>query len=137
MSRAVRSSLAACRRRGWFKAKTASRVDGLKWRRRAGKLSTAQRQPGVTVLLCRHSGCRAGPQDALRSSDAGEQSNVAGNRALHPGGSSCGPWAIRARVGTCVSLARHGTPPRAREVLGNGKFFGARVAEAKASRCRG
>jgi hypothetical protein len=28
-----------------------------------------------------------------------------------------------------VSLTRHGTPPRAREVLGNGKFFGARVAE--------
>jgi len=89
-----------------------------------GKASTTQRQSGVPHLLCRHSGCRAGRHNALRSSDAGEQSNVAGNQASHPGGSLNGPWAIRARVVTCVSLARHGTPPRAREVLVMESFLG-------------
>ena len=123
VSRVFRASLSAFRRRGGSKAKTASRVDGLKWRRRAGKLSTAQRQSGVTVLLCRHSGCRAGRHNALRirMPASNPTSRTIGRRTLAAVQRS---RAIRARVGTCVSLARHGTPPRAREVLVMESFSG-------------
>ena len=74
-------------------------------------------QSRVLVLLCRHSGCRAGQRDALRDPDAGEQSNVTGNLNV-------APWRqfvralgdTRARGKRCVPLARHGTaqPARAR-----------------------
>ena len=63
-------------RRVWFKAKTAFRMGGLK-RRENHEPINPQRQPGVTGLLYRHSGCRAGQRNASRNPNAGEQSNVA------------------------------------------------------------
>ena len=123
VSRAVRSSLAAFNVTGGSTEKTASRVDGLKRRRRSGKLSTSQRQSGVTHLLCRHSGCRAGRHNALRirMPASNPTSRAIGRRTLADVQRS---RAIRARVGTCVSLTRHGTPPRAREVLVMESFSG-------------
>ena len=90
-----------------------------------GKTSTRSLQSRVNGLLYRHSGCRAGQRDALRIRMPASNPTLRMVWTLSPGGSSCGPGAIRARGGNGACRWRVTAPrsPRARG-FGNGKFFG-------------
>jgi hypothetical protein len=136
VSRAVRSSLAAFNIAGRSTEKTAAKV--VCWQRRVcrGKLQrckgnrasrscfvgTPAAVPGRITL--RAFGCRRTIQRRGRS-------NVAAWRQFER---ALGD--TRARRNVRVADAPRHAAPRARG-FDNGKFFGARVAEAKASRCRG
>jgi hypothetical protein len=106
-----------------FKAKTAFRMGGLKRRETSRTFQSAigNRQ---SAMLHRHSGCRAGRHNALRGSDAGEQSNGAN-------GSDAFTWRQFVRAlsdprargnGACRWRVTAPRSPRARG-FGNGKFF--------------
>ena len=84
VSRAVRSSLAACHVVSGSKAKTASRVGRFEMAGDFTNLSIGNRQSAFLNLLCRHSGCRAGPHHAsrIRMPASNPTSRAIGRRTL-------------------------------------------------------
>lgn len=113
-------------RRQRFKAKTAFRMGGLK---RREILRTYQSAKAIGRRgLCFVGTLAAVPGGITLRAVSMPASNPTLRmvRTLSPGGGSCGRCAIRARVGTCVPLARHGTAHPARARFWQWKVFWAR-----------